>query len=102
MRIDGYWLDFEDGITRPVIRASVWTGASTWVEVLFLLDAGADRTVFGAGVQEFLAGLAVSPQEAPQVGGVGGRAHTFFAQTRIRFVGQGEREVSVTGPFGVF
>lgn len=48
MRIDGEWLLFDDGVTRPVIRGLVLTGDGSWLAAEFLVDTGADRTVFSA------------------------------------------------------
>jgi hypothetical protein len=46
MRVEGRWLDFEDGELRPVIDAEVLTTSGSWKSVIFLLDAGSDVTVF--------------------------------------------------------
>ena len=48
MRVEGSWRFFDDGVVRPVIDAAVATPAGDWQRVMFLLDAGADRTVFDA------------------------------------------------------
>lgn len=50
MRIDGQWALFNDGFVRPIIRAEIRAGDDSWVEAPFLLDTGADRTVFSAAV----------------------------------------------------
>jgi hypothetical protein len=46
MRIDGEWLLCDDGIIRPVIRGEILTGNGAWQPAEFLVDTGADRTVF--------------------------------------------------------
>ena len=48
MRIDGEWLLFDDDILRPVIRGEILTEAGAWQQAEFLVDTGADRTVFSA------------------------------------------------------
>lgn len=48
MRINGEWLLFDDGVRRPVIRGEILTGAGSWEAAEFLVDTGADRTVFSA------------------------------------------------------
>jgi hypothetical protein len=50
MLISGEWLLFPDDIHRPVIRGEVLSATSAWISVPFLLDTGADRTVFSAAV----------------------------------------------------
>ena len=48
MRVNGKWLLYDDGVTRPVVAGFVRTADKHLIEVGFLLDAGADRTVFSA------------------------------------------------------
>ena len=48
MRINGEWLLFDDGVMRPVIRGEILTGGGSWQPAEFLVDTGADRTVFSA------------------------------------------------------
>jgi hypothetical protein len=48
MRINGEWLLCDDGILRPIVRGVIRATGDDLVETLFLLDAGADRTVFSA------------------------------------------------------
>jgi predicted aspartyl protease len=47
MEIAGEWQLCEDGVTRPMVSATV-TGASFSVNETFLIDTGADRTVLSA------------------------------------------------------
>lgn len=48
MRIDGEWLEFADGVERPVVEAGVRAATGEWVVSRFLIDTGADRTVLEA------------------------------------------------------
>src|SRR6266498_2162877 len=48
MRVNGKWLLCDDGVIRPVVPGFVRAAGGQLVEVTFLLDAGADRTVFSA------------------------------------------------------
>jgi hypothetical protein len=50
MQIDGQWLLCDGGIVRPVIRGVILARAGLWVPSAFLVDTGADRTVFSAEV----------------------------------------------------
>ena len=48
MEIGGQWLQCSDGATRPMIDAEALRGDGTWMRESFLVDSGADRTVFSA------------------------------------------------------
>jgi len=102
MRVEGRWHLFDDGILRPVVDSFVQTAEGTWQVAMLLLDAGADRTVFEARLLSVLQTLAVPGDEAPELGGVGGKAACIFARTRIGLVRDDGRLVSVQGLFGVF
>lgn len=54
MRIDGGWYACDDGILRPVIRGEILAANGFWEPALFLVDTGADRTVFSAAILEVL------------------------------------------------
>jgi hypothetical protein len=54
MRFDGVWRECDDGVVRPVIRGEVRAADGAWAPVPFLLDVGADRTVFSAAVLRML------------------------------------------------
>jgi hypothetical protein len=59
MRIYGEWLLCDDSVLRPVIRGEILESDGTWHPVAdFLVDTGADRTVFSAIV---LASLRLQP-----------------------------------------
>ena len=102
MRIDGRWHLFKDGVLRPVDDASVKTPSGTWQPVMFLLDAGADRTVFDATFLSLLFSVALPGDETPELAGVGGEVDCIFIQTRLAFVGVDGTRATVKGPFGVF
>lgn len=102
MRVEGRWHLFDDGILRPVVDSFVHTPEGTWQAAMLLLDAGADRTVFEARLLTALQTLAVDGDEAPELGGVGGKAACIFARTRLGFVRDDGKLVNVQGLFGVF
>lgn len=103
MRVEGYWQEFSDGITRPVVEAKVEVADGEWRKVIFLLDAGADRTVFDASFLTELAPRALpDDQQMPPLSGVGGRADCLIVQTRIVFKRNDDKQVTVNGSFGVF
>jgi hypothetical protein len=67
---------------------------------LFLLDSGADRTVFSADI---LHKLGIQPNEASQdLQGVGGRAASVVLATSIRMIRETGDPVIFTGEFAAF
>jgi hypothetical protein len=58
MRIDGQWLLCDDGVRRPVISGEILADNGSWEQSEFLVDTGADRTVFSAAT---LAKLGLQP-----------------------------------------
>ena len=83
MRINGEWLLFDDGIVRPVIRGEILNSNSLWIAAEFLVDTGADRTVFSASVLRALHLQPITTQE--DVGGLGGVVRSVVVETQIRF-----------------
>lgn len=83
MRLNVQWLPCEDGGIRPLIRGEILGGDDIWREFEFLIDTGADRTVFSANVlrlsnfQNVVAGIGI--------GGIGGVTENVLVSTRIRF-----------------
>jgi hypothetical protein len=87
MQINGEWLLCDDGIVRPVIRGHILDGNDVWIQAPFLVDTGADRTVFSAPV---LAALALQPPLATErLGGVGGLVTSVVVATQMRFRQEG-------------
>jgi len=83
MQINGEWLLCDDGIVRPVIRGHILDGHGAWIHAPFLVDTGADRTVFSAPL---LAALALQPTLSPErLGGVGGIVTPVVVETHLRF-----------------
>jgi hypothetical protein len=54
MRINGTWFLGADGIIHPVIWAQILTHHGLWSAAPFLVETGADRTVFSAGILAIL------------------------------------------------
>jgi len=102
MRINGDWLLCEDRIMRPTVRAVVQTAGGVWAEGTFLLDAGADRTVFSADLLSLLRPLEKMETESIQLAGVGGGVGSITVETVIGFKPDDGRRATVRGPFGVF
>lgn len=102
MRVNGQWLMCEDGVVRPSVFGLVWSADQQMVEVTFLLDAGADRTVFSADFLALLQPLESSTTEQIHLSGVGGMVGSITVGTVIGFIRDDGRVATVRGPFGVF
>ena len=100
MLISGRWSQCDDGVVRPVIEAEVLAADGSWLPVELLVDVGADRTVFTAGV---LAILALPQLPSPQqLGGVGGAASTVTVATHLRLSLGGGATIAFQGSFAAF
>jgi hypothetical protein len=102
MRVSGEWLQCEDGIVRPAVQGAVQLPGDEWLELYFLLDGGADRTVFSERLLRRLRPLSTVEAEAIMLSGVGGAAGSITVKTAIRFVRDDGRMITVRGIFGVF
>jgi predicted aspartyl protease len=97
MLISGEWFLFPDDIHRPVIRGEVLSATSAWIPVPFLLDTGADRTVFSAAVLSELALPSLNAEEP--ISGLGGVVDSVVLETRIQLVRETGVPVSFRGRF---
>jgi hypothetical protein len=102
MRVNGKWLLCDDGVIRPVVPGFVRAADGQLVEVAFLLDAGADRTVFSADFRDLLRSLETRGNEQTLLSGIGGSAGSITVETVIGFRRDDQRVVTVRGSFGVF
>ena len=83
MQINGEWLLCDDGVVRPVIRGEILTNERFWQPAEFLVDTGADRTVFSAATLSKLGLQPIFVQE--RLGGLGGLINAVEVATQIRF-----------------
>jgi len=72
MRVDGEWIPCEDGVIRPTVQGQVRLADGQWLEVSFLLDAGADRTVFSSDLLDLLQPLEIGELRLAGIGGASG------------------------------
>lgn len=100
MRIEGSWQVCDDGIVRPVLRADARAANGAWIPVLFLVDCGADRTVFSATVLRDLGARAGPSRDSLE--GVGGAADSVAVPTSIRMVRETGDAVLFNGDFAAF
>ena len=97
MQISGEWLLCDDDVRRPVIRGEVLASDGTWVPAEFLVDTGADRTVFSKGL---LALLGVSPvATSERISGLGGVAEFVTVETPIRLIRESGAPVMFQGRY---
>ena len=92
MQISGEWLLCDDDVHRPVIRGEVLASDGTWVPAEFLVDTGADRTVFSAGLLALLGGSSAVTGE--RLSGLGGVAEFATIETQIRLINESGTPVS--------
>jgi hypothetical protein len=97
MRIDGQWLVGADGVRRPMISGEIRAADGTWEKSEFLVDTGADRTVFSAAI---LARLALQPLVMPEgLSGVGGIAAAVIVATQVRLTREDAGKVMFRGQY---
>ncbi len=97
MRFNGEWLQCDDGIIRPIIRAEILTGDDIWRAAELLVDTGADRTVLSANVLESLHLTSIEP--GSQLGGLGGLVDAVTVATQIRLTRDDGKKVLFRGEY---
>lgn len=102
MRVNGKWLPCDDDVTRPLIGGLVRLPDGSDLEVAFLLDAGADRTVFSPDLYPLLQPLEVMEDGATRLTGVGGEVNSTIVETVLSFRRDDGRLVAIRGTFAVF
>lgn len=102
MRIVGNWVLFQDGETRPIIRAKVQTGQNESVAEQFLVDTGADRTVFSQTILGQLSLPHRPPPEEFQLHGISGSAGFVLVDGVIELTRDDGGPASVRGVFAAF
>ena len=102
MRVNGSWLLSDDGAIRPVVPGLVRLSNDQWLEVSFLLDAGADRTVFSTRFLNRLRDLEPIGSDHILLSGVGGKTTSITIETTIAFARDDGQLITVRGSFGVF
>jgi hypothetical protein len=102
MRIVGDWFLFDDGESRPILRAKLRTVRGTMVTEQFLVDTGANRTVFTAALLQQLA-LPVEPAPADErLLGIDGAAAHVVVETAIELTRDDGGPAVVRGKFTAF
>jgi hypothetical protein len=102
MLITGKWLVDDDGATRPVIEISVTVTNGDRQRDNFLIDTGADRTVFSA---DLLHRLGAAHQVLPNdraLFGVGGPSAFVLVDAVLQLVRDHGRPALIRGEFAAF
>lgn len=101
MRIDGYRLACDDGVSRPVVDAHVVGLNDVAFYDRFLVDIGADRTVFSAHLARKLT-LPTEMTSETKVVGIGGEAGFVLVKTVIQVLSEKGTTVRLKGEFAAF
>ena len=72
MQIAGKWQQCDDGVVRPILVIDVITSTGVSVEAMFLVDSGADRTVFSEALAKKMGGATASAPSGVSLAGIGG------------------------------
>jgi hypothetical protein len=97
MQIDGEWHLCDDGIVRPIIRGEVESADGPWFHTRFLLDTGADRTVFDADTIAALGAFEAAGTE--RLGGFAGTTEARLVRTEVRLTRDGAGKVVFRGDY---
>ena len=101
MRIVGEWQLCDDGVMRPTVRVKVLGRNGISVADDFLIDTGADRTVFSAGLTR-LGLLTRAAQPDFTLSGIGGASAFVCVTTVVEFVRDDGGPARVHGEFAGF
>jgi hypothetical protein len=102
MLIAGEWLICDDGMPRPGVRAKAEATDGSFVVEFFLIDSGADRTVFSVDLLARL-GFPGNPSSGGlTLQGVGGASGFVLVQTALEFTRDDGVPVHVRGEFAAF
>jgi hypothetical protein len=102
MRIVGEWKASDDGVTRLTIMAKVRCADGTLSADRFLVDSGADRTVFSTRLLEVLDFPLFADSGASILQGVGGIGESVVVNTVLILSRDEGGDVSMRGEFAAF
>lgn len=102
MRVVGKWMVCSDGITRPVLEASVLGSDGTPHGEHFLIDSGADRTVFSADLLGKLKFPSAAPPPGIALQGISGSTAFVMVTTTVEFTRDDGGPCRIQGDFAAF
>jgi len=102
MFIAGEWKLCDDSVARPVVRTNVvGTDEIPYAED-FLVDTGADHTVFSAALLERLRLPTRSPLTGTALSGIGGECVFVMVTTRVELLHDAGGLIRIHGEFASF
>lgn len=98
MRIVGRWYEFDDGVVRPVVLAEIPSPDGSSLDVLFVVDTGADRTVLTSSFYSQLI-----PDDTGETTGLNETDgfSTAVIETQVQFVTAARQRLSFRGSISV-
>lgn len=102
MRIAGEWQIGHDGIIRPILEAHVAAADGTLIKDDFLIDSGADRTVFSAGLMDKLGLQTTQEAHGFVFSGIGGQCAFVVVTTVIELIRDDGGPARINGQFAAF
>ncbi|MFO0806173.1 MAG: aspartyl protease family protein [Gemmataceae bacterium] len=97
MRINGKWQLDEHGVLEPILFAKVLDASGSWQKIPFLIDTGAETTVFSPDDLGTL-GLPCLPSRHHIVG-VGGTVDVLTVDTKLQLELDSGSSIVINGPF---
>jgi Aspartyl protease len=102
MRIVGEWFACIDGVLRPVLEGSAADIAGSDCQERFLVDTGADTTVFAAGFVQRLGLPCGLPPAGVGLAGVGGAQAYVLVRTTLTLYADDGSPARIQGEFAAF
>ena len=102
MRVVGEWLEAGDSDVRPTVRAQVIGGAGQVSSEQFLIDSGADRTVFSADLRRRLEVPFAHPADGLLLMGIGGGSAFVLVSAVLQLTRDDGRPINIRAEFAAF
>ncbi len=100
MRINGGWFETDERLPQPVMIGALQAADGRWVKCPFLIDTGADTTVFSPKVLRQLGRpITLAPK---QLLGVGGAVETWQVWTTLAFIRADGEPTVIEGAYSAF
>lgn len=102
MEFAGNWILHGDGVTRPMIRVDVFGADGNRYGGDFLIDTGADQTVFNAIYFQRLGFSIIPMPPGSTFVGIGGESEITEAHTTLEFTAVDGATIHVRGKYAAF
>lgn len=102
MQFAGEWLLHADGVPRPMIRAEVIGADGNRYPALFLIDTGADQSVFSADFFQLLGFPVVAMPPGSTFSGIGGASDFTEADTILELTATDGSKLPIHGKYAAF